>query len=73
MTARTDDIIAVTQVVLLERQGRDRGWWDQMQKCFDADSLVSLSWIHDTGAAFVAGPKRASTLVYDRCTNSRRR
>ena len=55
--ARTTAITAVAQVVLRERQGRDRGWWEQMKECFAPDSLVSLSWIHDTGAAFVARSK----------------
>lgn len=47
------DITEITQLVLKERQGRDRGWWEQMEACFHPDSLVHLSWIHATGAEFV--------------------
>jgi hypothetical protein len=54
---RAGETSAITQVILLERQGRDRGWWTQMQDCFHPDSVVALSWIHDTGAAFVARSK----------------
>ncbi len=48
------DIEEVTQLILLERQGRDRGWWEQMAACFHPDSHVSLSWFNGTGADFTA-------------------
>ncbi len=38
------DIAVITQVVLGERQGRDRGWWDQMAAAYWLDSTVRLSW-----------------------------
>ncbi len=44
----------ITQLVLHERQGRDRGWWEQMASCFHPDSTVSLSWFDGTGPDFVA-------------------
>ena len=47
------DIDRITQLVLHERQGRDRGWWDQMDACFHPDSNVSLSWFNGSGAEFV--------------------
>ena len=49
------DIALITQVVLAERQGRDRGWWDQMAAAFWPDSTVRLSWYDGDGAGFVAG------------------
>ncbi|MFF7335010.1 nuclear transport factor 2 family protein [Streptomyces sp. NPDC008150] len=49
------DIALVTQVVLAERQGRDRGWWDQMAAQFWDDSSVRLSWYDGDGAGFVTG------------------
>lgn len=52
-----DDMSAVTQVVLHERQGRDRGWWDQMLKAYWPDSTVRLSWYDGDGPGFVAGSK----------------
>ncbi len=49
-----DDVTEITQVVLRERQGRDRGWWRQMAECFHPDSRVTLSWFDGPGAEFVA-------------------
>ncbi|MEU3735114.1 nuclear transport factor 2 family protein [Streptomyces sp. NPDC033538] len=47
------DLDIVTQTVLLERQGRDRGWWDQMRDCYWPDSTVTLSWYRGDGPGFV--------------------
>ncbi len=49
------DIVAVTQLVLVERESRDLGRWDQMRDCFHADSLVHVSWFTGTGHEFVNG------------------
>jgi len=49
------DIVAVTQLVLLERESRDLGRWDQMRDCFHPDSLVRVSWFTGTGPDFVTG------------------
>ena len=54
------DVIEIEQLILKERQGRDRGWWEQMANCFHPDSLVNLSWIHDTGAEFTARSRKMS-------------
>jgi SnoaL-like protein len=53
--ASAADIALITQVVLAERQGRDRGWWAQMESTFWPDSHVHLSWYDGDGAGFVAG------------------
>lgn len=47
------EIDIVSQTVLLERQGRDRGWWDQMRDCYWPDSTVTLSWYRGDGPGFV--------------------
>ncbi|GAA1914183.1 nuclear transport factor 2 family protein [Streptantibioticus ferralitis] len=47
------DIVDITQLVLHERQGRDRSWWDQMRACFAPDATVRLSWFRGSGADFV--------------------
>jgi len=49
-----DAVTEVSQLVLTERQGRDRGWWDQMRSCFAPDATVRLSWFQGTGAEFTA-------------------
>ena len=43
----------VTQLVLRERQCRDRGRWDQMADCVAEGSRISMSWFTGTGAEFV--------------------
>jgi SnoaL-like domain len=45
-----DDIV---QLVLRERQSRDRGRYDQMADCFAEDSVVEMSWFQGSGADFV--------------------
>ncbi len=54
MTTETTDVTEITQLVLHERQGRDRGWWDQMRSCFAEDATVALSWFRGSGYEFVA-------------------
>lgn len=52
--ARVSDVVAVTQLILRERQSRDRGWWDIAAGCFHPESTVELSWFRGSGAEFVA-------------------
>jgi len=55
----------VAQLVLRERQARDRGWWEQLAEAYWPDSRVRLSWYDGDGAGFVAGSRAmaASGLV----------
>ena len=66
--AHAGDLALITQVVLAERQGRDRGWWDQMADAYWPDSTVRLSWYRGDGAGFVEGSKsmalRGSTALH---------
>lgn len=50
----------VTQLVLRERQSRDRGWYDRMADCFADDSTVDMSWFTGSGAEFVRQSRRMS-------------
>ncbi|WP_262505313.1 nuclear transport factor 2 family protein [Streptomyces sp. TRM68367] len=43
----------VTQLVLRERQSRERGWYEEMATCFADDSIVQMSWFTGSGADFV--------------------
>lgn len=54
------DTEAVTQLVLRERQSRDRGWWDDMADCFAADSVVDMSWFTGPGLEFVERSREMS-------------
>ncbi|MDG4668034.1 nuclear transport factor 2 family protein [Mycobacterium sp. 236(2023)] len=47
------DVSAVIQLILRERQGRDRGWWEQMRDAYAADSVVDMSWFQGSGHEFV--------------------
>jgi len=49
------DIVAISQLVLVERESRDLGLWNSMAECFHPDSRVHLSWINGTGDDFVKG------------------
>ena len=48
-----ESIADITQLVLHERQARDRGWWQHMRDCFAADATGRLSWFHGNAADFV--------------------
>lgn len=54
------DIEEITQLLLHERQARDRGWWDRMAACYHADSRVEASWFSGTGAEFVEYSRNSS-------------
>ncbi|WP_405771853.1 nuclear transport factor 2 family protein [Streptomyces sp. NBC_00080] len=54
----TQDVTAVAQLVLHERQGRDRGWWDAMRQCYTPDSVVRISWFRGSGPEFVNQSER---------------
>ncbi len=56
----TSAIEEVTQLVLRERQTRDRGWWAEMASCYAEHSLVDISWFTGSGADFVRQTIEAS-------------
>jgi hypothetical protein len=49
------DITAITQLILLERESRDRGRWARMRECFHDDALIRISWITGNPDEFVNG------------------
>jgi len=55
------DAAAVAQLVLRERQSRDRGWWADWAQCFAQDSVVDMSWFTGSGAEFVHQTQLRST------------
>ncbi len=50
-----DDVSAITQLVLSERESRDMGWWTRMRACFHPDARIRISWIDGDADAFVKG------------------
>ncbi|WP_410631638.1 nuclear transport factor 2 family protein [Amycolatopsis sp. cmx-4-83] len=61
-------IAQVAQVVITERQARDRGWWKIMSDQYWPDSTVHLSWYDGDGSGFVAGSaamaRRGATALH---------
>jgi hypothetical protein len=50
---QTADAQAVAQLVLRERQSRDRGWWDDMASCFTPGAVIDMSWFTGPASEFV--------------------
>ncbi len=53
----TDSVAHLVQVVAHEREGRDRGWWDQMAECYHPDSRVRSMWFTGAGIEFAAASR----------------
>jgi hypothetical protein len=54
------DAHAVVQLVLRERQSRDRGWWDEMAACFAPDATIDMSWISGSAREFIRQTRERS-------------
>jgi hypothetical protein len=54
----TDGTSLISQLVLRERQGRDRGWWSQMRACYDQAAVVDLNWYRGNADGFVDASRR---------------
>lgn len=52
-----DDIAAITQLVVRERESRDMGFWNRMRDCFHDDSEINISWFRGNGRDFVEGSR----------------
>jgi hypothetical protein len=48
----------ITQLIMRERQGRDRGWWEQMRQTFWPEATLRLSWIDGSATDFVEGSRK---------------
>lgn len=55
------DIAEITQLVLRERQGRDRGWWDQLAESYWPDGQVNISWFKGSGREFASRSKEMTS------------
>jgi hypothetical protein len=49
------DISSITQLILVERESRDRGRWVRMRECFHDDARIRISWITGNADEFVNG------------------
>lgn len=48
-----DPVVAVTALVLRERQSRDRARWQEMSDCYTPDATIAMSWFNGPAATFV--------------------
>jgi hypothetical protein len=48
-----NDIEQIQQLVLRERQGRDRGWWQRMRAAYSPDATVAVSWFSGSATEFI--------------------
>jgi hypothetical protein len=48
-----DDVAEIQQLILRERQGRDRGWWHRMRAAYTSDAVVAVSWFAGSAAEFI--------------------
>ena len=66
----TDDIVAITQLVLRERDGRAQRYWDEMKDVFHPDAEINISWMKGNRDAFIEGSRKRSpaegALIADR-------
>ena len=65
--AVAQDAHAVMQLVLRERQCRDRGWWYEMAACFAPEATIAMSWFSGSATEFIRQTqKRSSDGVWGR-------
>lgn len=48
---------SVKELVQFERYCRDNALWEEMDRCYTADSEIIISWFHGTGHEFVEASK----------------
>ena len=51
-------MLDITELVLRERQGRDRDWWSQMRDCYTAHAVIDLNWYHGDADGSVDASRR---------------
>jgi len=50
----TYELDKLQQLIVRERQGRDRGWWQRMRDAYAPDAAVAISWFRGTATEFIA-------------------
>jgi hypothetical protein len=55
------DSDTVAQLVVRERQTRDRGWYDEMAACFTPDATIAMSWFRGPASESIAATRARST------------
>ena len=52
------DIVAICQLISLERHWRDTAQWEKMHTAFHPESVVRITWFRGSGAQFVEASKK---------------
>jgi hypothetical protein len=47
------DIVLIQQLICLEREARDRGWWEEMRNAFSPAAIVKVSWYQGDAMGFI--------------------
>ncbi|WP_326837512.1 nuclear transport factor 2 family protein [Amycolatopsis rhabdoformis] len=55
------DEAEILQLVVRERQVRDRGWWDELPGCYHPEATIRTSWFSGTIAEYVERSKDMHT------------
>lgn len=61
---------AVQELIEYERYCRDNGLWDNMRRCFAAESTVTVSWYQGSGAGFVEESSKMQVRAPHRINNT---
>ena len=51
----SNDVTQIGQLILREREGRDRQWWDEMRKAFHPNAEIKISWYQGGPEGFIDG------------------
>jgi len=54
-TQESDAVEAARVLGLIthERQARDRGWWEVLQRCYTPEATIQSSWYDGTAARYI--------------------
>ena len=66
MTMSTDsvcEVCAIQQLVLREREGRDRQWWEDLEKAYHPDARIRVSWYCGNPAGFIEGSRKKAAQL----------
>ena len=55
-----EDIIAIQQLIQREREGKDRAWWSEIERAYDPQAQIRVSWYHGPPNGFIEGSKKTA-------------
>jgi len=60
----------IIELIQFERFCRDNAQWEEMKKCFTADSKVTVSWFQGTGVEFVDASSKMKSYAPHKLNNT---